>query len=106
MGSTWTVSRKTINGQPGIALFDQAGKRRMFVQNAGVMSAAHTGKVVNVYPYGGSSALSTRYDTARYIGSGSGISVTETIMASGGYSAVQKYLMGLGEVPVSWPIEP
>jgi stage II sporulation protein D len=105
MGSTWTVSRKTINEQPGIALFDQTGKRRMFVHNAGVMSAAHTGKVVNVYPYGSSSALSTRYDTARYIGSGAGISVTETIVASDGYSAVQKYLMGLGEVPVSWPSE-
>ncbi|GLY28463.1 SpoIID/LytB domain-containing protein [Kineosporia sp. NBRC 101731] len=104
-GSTWTVARKTIGGRQGIALFDQAGKRRMFVQNASVMSAAHTGKVVNVYPYGGSSALSTRYDRAAYIGSGAGIKVTETITASGGYTAVQKYLMGLGEVPVSWPIE-
>lgn len=104
-GTTWTVSRKTIKGNQGIALFDHTGKRRMFVQNAGVMSAGHTGKVVNVYPYGGSSALSTRYDTARYVGSGSGIKVTETITSSGGQSAVQKYLMGLGEVPVSWPIE-
>lgn len=104
-GTTWTVARKTINSRPGIALYDQTGKRRMFVQNAAVMSAAHTGKVVNVYPYGGSSALSTRYDTARYIGSGSGIKVTETITGSDGQSAVQKYLMGLGEVPVSWPLE-
>ncbi|GLY14831.1 hypothetical protein Kisp01_18460 [Kineosporia sp. NBRC 101677] len=104
-GTTWTVGRKTINSRPGIALFDHTGKRRMFVPNAGVMSAAHTGKVVNVYPYGGSSALSTRYDTARYVGSDSGIKVTETITASDGQSAVQKYLMGLGEVPVAWPLE-
>ncbi|GAB6900993.1 SpoIID/LytB domain-containing protein [Kineosporia succinea] len=104
-GSTWLVRNYSIKGNPGIALFDQDGKRRMFVQSAAVLSASHTGKVVNVYPYGGSSALSTRYDTASYVRSGSGIKVTETIKASGGQTAVQKYLMGLGEVPVSWPIE-
>ncbi|GAB3246143.1 SpoIID/LytB domain-containing protein [Kineosporia babensis] len=104
-GTTWTVSRKTINSRPGIALFDDAGKRRMFVQNSGLMSAAHTGKVVNVYPYGGSTKLSTRYDTARFVGSKDGITVKEVITASDGQSAVQKYLMGLAEVPISWPIE-
>jgi stage II sporulation protein D len=104
-GSTWWVTRKTVSGQVGLALIDAAGERRLFVPNAVTLSAEHSGVVVNVHARGSSSGLVTRWDTARFIGSPSGIAVTEVISAGHGYTAVQKYLMGLGEVPVSWPIE-
>ncbi len=105
IGTTWSVVRKVINGRAGIGLLDETGRRRMFVPDAGVMAASHTGTVISLRPYGGSSVLRTRYDTARFIGSSAGIGVSEAITASDGSSAVQKYLMGLGEVPVSWPVE-
>jgi SpoIID/LytB domain protein len=104
-GSTWSVARRTVSGQVGLVLLDQNGISRLFVPNASPLSARHSGVVVMVHPTGGSSGLRTRWDTARFIGSPSGIAVTEVLDAGQGYTAVQKYLMGLAEVPVSWPIE-
>jgi SpoIID/LytB domain protein len=104
-GSTWSVDRRTVSGRGGLALLDQNGARRLFVPNGGVLSAHHAGTVVKVRPTGGSSGLVTRWDTARFVGSSSGIAVTEVIGSGQGYTGVQKYLMGLAEVPVSWPVE-
>jgi SpoIID/LytB domain protein len=102
-GSTWSVARRTVNGQPGVVLLDPTGARKLFVANAGLLSARHAGVVVTVHA--GSTRLRTKWDTARFIGSTSGIAVTEVIAGDTRTTAVQKYLMGLGEVPVSWPIE-
>ena len=103
--STWTVSRRTVSGQMGLALLDETGTRRLFVPTAGVLSARHAGTVVTVHPTGSASGLRTRWDTARFIGASAGMRVNEVIGAGQGYTAVQKYLMGLAEVPVSWPVE-
>jgi stage II sporulation protein D len=106
--STWTVSRRTVSGQMGLALLDEDGTRQLFVPTAGVLSARHAGTVVTVHPTGSSAGLRTRWDTARFIGASAGMRVTEVIGADQhqqGYTAVQKYLMGLAEVPVLWPTE-
>jgi stage II sporulation protein D len=103
-GSTWSVVRRTVSGRVGLAVLDAAGTRQLFVPNAAVLTARHTGTVIDIQPSGGS-GLTTRWDDSRFIGSPSGIAVTELITAGQGYTAVQKYLMGLAEVPVSWPVE-
>lgn len=103
--STWTVSRRTVSGQMGLALLDETGERRLFVPTAAVLSARHAGTVVTVHSTGGRSGLRTRWDTARFVGASAGMRVTEVIGAGQGYTAVQKYLMGLAEVPVLWPVE-
>jgi SpoIID/LytB domain protein len=105
MGSTWLVVRKVLAGRIGLALIDAAGNRRLFVPDGGVLSARHAGTVVKVRPTGSTSGLRTRWDSARFIGTRSGIRVSEVIGAGQGYTAVQKYLLGLAEVPVSWPME-
>jgi stage II sporulation protein D len=104
-GSTWSVVRRTVSGRVGLALLDVAGTQKLFVPNAAVLTAKHAGTVVTIHPTGSSSGLTTRWDSARFIGSAGGIAVTEVIGAGQGYTAVQKYLMGLAEVPVSWPLE-
>ncbi len=104
-GTTWTVTRRTVRGQAGLSLHDPNGTRRLFVPNGATLSAQHSGTVVKVRPTGSTSGLVTRWDTARFTGSTSGVAVTEAMTASNGFSAVQKYLMGLGEVPASWPLE-
>lgn len=103
--SIWSVTRKTVSGQVGLALLDANGTRKMFVPNGKTLSARHTGVVVQVRATGGRSGLVTRWDRALFIGSSSGIAVTELITSGKNFTAVQKYLMGLAEVPVSWPIE-
>jgi SpoIID/LytB domain protein len=105
MGSTWLVARTILAGRIGLALKDATGTRRLFVPDGGVLSARHAGTVVKVRPTGSTSGLRTRWDSARFIGTGSGIRVSEVIGAGQGYTAVQKYLLGLAEVPVSWPME-
>jgi SpoIID/LytB domain protein len=104
-GSTWTVTRTSVDGRRGIAVFDQTGVRRVFAPGTARLTAKHTGVVVKVRPTGGSTGLRTRWDNARFTGSKDGIAVTEAITAGQGYTAVQKYLTGLAEVPVSWPAE-
>ena len=104
-GTTWSVTRRTVSGRVGLALLDPKGTRKLFIADGGVLSARHTGTVVKVRPSGSSSGLRTRWDTTRFIGSSAGVRVAEVISAGQGYTAVQKYLMGLAEVPVSWPVE-
>lgn len=104
-GTTWSVTRRTVSGRAGLALADSGGTSELFVADGGVLNARHAGTVVKVRPTGGKSGLRTRWDTARFIGSSAGIRVSEVISAGQGHTAVQKYLMGLAEVPVSWPME-
>lgn len=104
-GTTWTVSRKAIDGRLGVALYDHTGHRRMYVPNAAVLTASHSGRVVVLRASSSSKPLRTQYDRARFIGSSTGIAVTETILATRRGGAVEKYLRGLGEVPVSWPTQ-
>jgi stage II sporulation protein D len=104
-GSTWSVLRKTVSGRAGLALVDEDGSRKLFVPNGATLGAKHSGTVVKVHPAGSPSGLVIRWGSTRFIGSSSGIAVTEIIATSHGYTAVQRYLMGLAEVPVTWPLE-
>ncbi len=104
-GSTWSVTRLRVSGRAGIALLDATNTRKLFVEDGTELTARHAGTVVKVRPTGGSSGLRTRWGNARFVGSGLGIRVTEVINAGKATTAVQRYLMGLAEVPVSWPME-
>ena len=104
-GTAWSVSRRTVAGRTGLALLDQAGTRTLFVADGAVLGARHVGTVVKVRPTGSSSGLRTRRGNARFIGTSAGIQVVEVIKTGPKFTAVQKYLLGLAEVPVSWPAE-
>src|SRR4051794_8576490 len=103
--STWSVIRRTVSGTAGLVVLDPDGDVQLFVPDGGVLTARHSGTVVKVRPTGSKSGLRTRWDRTRFIGSSAGVQVSEVILAGQGYTAVQKYLMGLAEVPVSWPVE-
>lgn len=104
-GTTWTVTRQTVAGRVGVALVNEVGTRTLFAADGGLLSARHAGTVVKLHPTGSRSGLRTRWDRARFVGTSAGIQVTEVIGAGQGHTAVQKYLMGIAEVPVSWPME-
>jgi stage II sporulation protein D len=102
-GATWTVVRRGA----GVAVRD-ASRERAWVRDGTALAASHSGTVVRVRAFrpGSTSAsadLRTRWDQARFMGTGGRIAVTQLIVSSGGHTAVQKYLWGLAEVPSSWP---
>jgi stage II sporulation protein D len=103
-GSTWTVVPRTDAGRAGVAALDATGRARLFAAAGTYLSAKHSGTQVTVRATT-TKSLVTRYDTARFLRSGRGMEVTELIGPTGRTPAVQKYLMGLGEVPLSWPVE-
>jgi stage II sporulation protein D len=104
-GSTWSVARTTVSGVGGLALVDSGGDRRLFVTRGKVLRAKHAGVVVRVHATRSGSGLHTRWDRTEFVDGSAGIAVTQVIGETSGYTAVQKYLMGLDEVPVRWPIE-
>jgi stage II sporulation protein D len=104
-GTTWSVTRLKLSGQAGLAVLDANGDRQLFVADGVVLNARHAGTVVKVRPTGSTSGLRSRWGNTRFIGSSAGIRVAEVIGGGHGDTAVQKYLRGLGEVPVSWPVE-
>lgn len=103
-GSTWTVRLQSDDGTAGAALIDASGKQQLFVHKGVPITALHSGTVVVVKPSSASRSLRTRYDLARFVRTANRLGVTE-IITSGKRTAVQKYLAGLAEVPVSWPSE-
>jgi stage II sporulation protein D len=105
-GTTWTVSLSSDDGTPGAALLDGAGEQQLFVRRGSPLVAAHSGSVIALRPSTASSTtLRTRYDMARFVRTGDSLGVTEVITSSAERTAVQKYLAGLAEVPISWPQE-
>ncbi len=108
-GQTWTVARQTRRGRVGVALVATGRKVKLWT-SAGVLRAAHgTGTVrLRAYPAGRSKAATDkrlRWGTLGFTPTGSGAVVVETIPTDRHGRAVDKYLWGLGEVPVSWPAE-
>jgi SpoIID/LytB domain protein len=68
----------------------------------------HSGSVVRVTTSGGTFATSrrVRWDETRYTTpSTSTLQAVQAISASSAGTAMDKYLAGLGEVPVTWPVE-
>ncbi len=103
-GSTWTVRLLSGDGTAGAALLDGDGEQQLFVRKGVPITALHSGTVVVIKPSSASRSLRTRYDRARFVRTENRLGVTE-IISSGTRTAVQKYLAGLAEVPVSWPSE-
>jgi SpoIID/LytB domain protein len=108
-GRTWTAQALNRGGRPGTALLDAAGTLQMWIA-AGTLTASHPGITVRLRTFKpASSTPSTdkrlRWGTARFTRAGAGLTVQESIASDGRGRSVDKYLWGLGEVPVSWPRE-
>jgi SpoIID/LytB domain protein len=112
-GQTWTVVRRSKDGRTaagGVALVDAAGKQRAWVGDTVQLTASHSGSLVRIRSFKGTSTsasadLRVRYDRTVFTGSVDGLSSRQWIVASGGRTAAQKYLGGLAEVPLLWPQE-
>jgi stage II sporulation protein D len=108
-GRTWTVGVVNRNGRTGTGLLDHGGGLQMWI-TAGTLSAPHPGATVRVRSFSpGSSTASSdkrlRWGVLRFTRAGAGLTVEEMISSDGRGRSVDKYLWGLGEVPVSWPQE-
>lgn len=107
-GETWTVKPSSSGGQAGTGLYDASGKRVMWTPAGDVLTAHHVRKTVRMRSYHGSSVITDqrlRQGVLRFSRGSSTLTVTERIGSDSTGTAVQRYLWGLGEVPVSWPTE-
>ena len=106
-GETWTVQRRA-DGR-GIVLLDAAGAQRFWINTGGVLRLQERGSVARVRSFGGADGttvrtdLQLRWDDTELSSSSLGLSVNQVLRDDASASAVQKYLWGLAEVPVSWP---
>lgn len=108
-GQAWTVHGYVWNGTVGTVLLDGAGARRLFVPT-GTLRLAHATVTVRIrtYPVASntpSSDTRVRWGTAGFTRTVDGYAVDETIASDARGTSVDKYLWGLGEMPVSWPGE-
>jgi stage II sporulation protein D len=108
-GITWSVARAVRADRNGSALLDSAGGVRLWVPSGTALVAPHARRTVRLRSYHTSSwpavDLRLRQGTLRVTRDGSQLVVTERIAGDSTHTAVQKYLWGLGEVPVSWPAQ-
>lgn len=105
--STWTVTttagRMTLTSQTGTAMLD--------VSTGGVLEARHAGTAVQLRSFTSASStaaavdLRLRWGVLSFTAAATSTTVRETIAGDGAASAVDKYLLGLAEVPVTWPQE-
>ncbi|KQX69915.1 SpoIID/LytB domain-containing protein [Angustibacter sp. Root456] len=102
-GATWTVT-KTSTAQ---VVTDAGGKAVITVPFSNEVRAIETGHVVRITGYGAAAApaLRTRWDYTRFVSDSSGLTMRQVIEDNASGAGVQKYLWGLAEVPVSWPVE-
>jgi len=107
--STWTVVRAAV----GESLKDSTGKVVLAAPGElRALEAAQNNGAVNVArvrTFGGvggttlSTDLQLKWDYTKFASGPSGMKIWQVIMPTGTVSGVQKYLWGLGEVPVTWP---
>lgn len=106
--STWSVA--TSGGRTTVT--SHAGAVVLRVASRVTVAVRHAGTVVRLRGFTSTAAsasaavdLRLRQGTLGFTGSTSTAQIVETITGSGGASAVDRYLWGLAEVPVSWPQE-
>lgn len=109
VGQTWTAQAVNRNGVPGTGLYNAARTLQMWISK-GTLTAAHAGTTVRMRSYDAGSATPSadkrlRWGTGRFSRSGGGLVVEEAITSDARGTSVDKYLWGLGEVPVLWPAE-
>jgi SpoIID/LytB domain protein len=107
-GQTWTVKPSNYGSRSGLGVFDVNGARQLWVPSGVRLNANHMGVATRVRSYSGSSLTQDhrlRWGYLPFVRTSSGISVTERIPTDGRGKAVDKYLWGLAEVPVTWPTE-
>ncbi|WP_299034350.1 SpoIID/LytB domain-containing protein [uncultured Pseudokineococcus sp.] len=108
-GSTWTVARQgsgllvragTGASAPAVPALAAAAGAALVADHRGVVTRTST------WAASGAAGLVRRSsgDTTRFTGSSSGLAVAELMVDDARGAAVQKYLRGLGEMPVSWPV--
>jgi stage II sporulation protein D len=102
MGSTWTVVLTTT----GHSLRDAAGTQRLWVPDGELLHNEQLGTVARVRTLRGGATvtdLRMRWDYTQLVSSSAGLSVTQVVRDGSEGTAVDKYLWGLAEVPVTWP---
>lgn len=109
-GHTWTVKTSSYRSRAGLGVFDTRGARQLWVPAGHGLEARHVGVTVRVRSFRGRSTSASqddrlRWGNLRFVRKSSTIGVTERISNDRHGTAVQKYLWGLAEVPVSWPWE-
>jgi stage II sporulation protein D len=106
--TTWTVTTAgavtTLTSPTGAVL--------LRVGAGGTLEARHAGAVVRLRSFTSTAStaapavdLRLRWGTLGFAATSTAATVSETIASDASASAVDKYLWGLGEVPVSWPQE-
>ncbi len=108
-GQTWTVVRRQHGSTAGSAVLDLAGTEQAWAPSTGQLVLRHGGVTVRLRSYRSGSSPSLdmrlRWGATGFQETSSGTTVTEKISSDRYGTAVQKYLWGLAEVPVSWPKE-
>jgi stage II sporulation protein D len=105
--STWTVTttagRTSLTSPTGAAMLDALA--------GGVLEARHQGTTMRLRSFASASSataavdLRLRWGVLTFTAAGTSTAVRETITGDGTASAVDRYLWGLAEVPVTWPRE-
>jgi SpoIID/LytB domain protein len=108
-GQTWTAQALNRGGRPGTGLLDAAGRLQVWI-SAGTLTAAHPGVTVRARSFTAASVKVSsdkrlRWGTLRFTRAAAGLTVEEVIASDSRGTSVDKYLWGLGEVPVSWPTQ-
>jgi hypothetical protein len=108
--TTWQVVRRAHGTSAGLAVLAADGAEALWVAGGARLEAEHSGAVVRVRSFVGTATAAAvdkrlRWDLARFAVTSSGTQVQEVVRTTAAGTAVQKYLWGLAEVPVSWPAE-
>ena len=106
--TSWTVT--TASGRT--TLTSATGARLLQIGAGASLQVRHAGAVVRLRSFTSTAAtagalvdLRLRWGTLAFAASSSATVVSETIVGDTRTSAVDRYLWGLGEVPVTWPQE-
>lgn len=110
-GTTWAARRdgSGLKVRSGPSLQDPSVPGLQYVEPGQKLRVDHPGTVVRVRTYtsSGSVHLDRRasYDFTTLVGTDRGLTVREVMEDNARGQAVQKYLRGIAEMPVSWHIE-
>jgi stage II sporulation protein D len=104
-GSTWRVSPDTTGTR--FELVDASTGSRVWAGGAAgtTLTAAHTGTVIDLETYQGTTTYLSRrlrWDETRYTFTSAGLDAVQVIKDTAEGSAMDKYLWGIAEMPISW----
>jgi len=105
-GETWSVTWKS----GAAVLQDAAGAPKLTAGSGAQLRARHSNKVIRLRTYKTTSStlhrdFRLRWDYARFAADSAGLDIRQIIEDNTYGSGMDKYLWGLAEIPLSWPVE-